>query len=76
MKNTPIVFIKINMFIDKKCTTTLVSNIGQKSKKETFTKGNKYKYDALNSCWNNHILMPNIGLQVIFNNEEFYKYFK
>ena len=64
------------MYIDKECKATLYSNIGQKSQKETFTKGNKYKYDYLNSCWNNHILIPNIGLDVIFNNKEFYKYFK
>ena len=64
------------MYIDKKCKTTLFSNIGQKSQKETFTKDKVYQYDVLNSYWNNHLLMPNVGLQVTFNNEEFYKYFK
>ena len=56
-------------------TESLYKNIGTDYQKVSFTKGNGYKYLPFDSNYNMHQLIGECGM-VIFNNEEFYKYFK
>jgi len=60
------------------CKQSLYKNRGMKNKIEMFTKGEKYKYLAESSTWNNHLIYPNYGCgqDESFNENEFYKYFK
>ena len=64
--------------IEAICKQTLNKNRGMKNKIEMFTKGEKYKYLAESSTWNNHLIYPNYGCgqDESFNENEFYKYFK
>ena len=56
-------------------TENLKKNFGTEYEKVSFTKGNGYKYLPFDSNDNMHQLIGECGM-VIFNNEEFYKYFK
>ena len=62
------VIAKVEMFLNR----------GSAYEKQIFIKGNKYKYFAESSSWNNHEVQREAGTgqPSTFNEHEFYKYFQ
>jgi hypothetical protein len=58
------------------CKVTLRKNIGHKTEREVFVKGESYKYWFLSSGWNSRQVEPKEGPVATFTEDEFYEYFQ